>query len=355
MSLFKKKAPSHLGIDIGTSSLKIVELTREKEYLRLLTYGEFRMPGSKQKENIIYKSSLELEDKELANILKDLIRASQVESREATFSVSVFSSFFTLIDLPMMSEKELAQAISFQARKYIPVPISEVVLDWSIVENKKSGDQSSAIQVILVAVPKEVVNKYARIAEMADIQLKALEMETFSLARALIKKNEKNITLIVDLGAGNTNVCIVDGGIVRVNHNFDIAGRDLTKALSRSLNLDWLRAEEIKKELGLKIREGEISINQILTPLLDNMASEIQRILNLYHRRHGKRVEKIILAGGEAGLPGIVDYFVEKFSKEVEVADPFSQIAYPAVLTETIKEIGPAFSVAIGLARRGVQ
>lgn len=344
-----RKPKSFLGVDIGTSTLKLVEIGKEDGDLILKTYGEFKMPSHEKEEEAAFLSSiLDFSDVELSDILKTMIKESEAKSRDISFSIPVYSSFFTVIEFPSMSKDELSQAINLQAQQHIPIPVSEVVIDWKAIEERLVRDTTAKTQVILVAVPKEIVNKYVRIAQLASLNLMALEVETFSLARALVRKEDKGANLLIDMGARNTNVSIVEDGSVRASHNFDLSGRDLTRAVSRSLGLNWGRAEKLKIEKGLE----DEAVANILIPMLDRISSEIEKVGGLYKRRYGKEIARFFLAGGGSQFPGIEKYFTGRFVKEIKIGDPFGNIIYPSILAETLQEVGPTFSVAVGLALR---
>lgn len=338
-----------MGIDIGTTSIKMVQLGKEGDRIKLETYGFIEnYSRSDGYIDAIQSSSLKMLDSQVAGMIKTIIKEAKATANEATISIPIFSSFTTVMELPSMSKKEIASSIPYQARQYIPVPIGDVVLDWEII--KEPSNKEGKIEVLLIAVPKEIISKYSRIAKLANLNLQALEIETFGLARSLLG-NDKSPVVLVDLGARSTGISIVDGGTVRIVYNLDTAGEELTQAVKRSLNLDVSRAEILKRDVGLLKEADGRDVSRILSNIADIIISEIERLGSLYEKK-SRKAEKIILSGGGANLLGVVDYMTEKLGMEVIIAEPFSRIAYPLILKPVLKEIGPIFSIAVGLAMR---
>jgi len=341
--------PSILGIDIGTTSIKIVEFQQEKGRIKLKNYGEYIPPSSKRELLPIETGFVSFFEEGIANIVKEILREANIKTKDLILSLPVFSSFFTLIELPLMEPKEIPAAIRFQAYQYIPVPIEEVVLNWVIIEEREALLENK-IQVLLVAVPKDIIEKYMKIARFLGLNLKALEVESFAEVRALAR--EGGPIVIVNIGGKTTNVTIVEKGFIRLCHNLNTSSFDLANALSKRMNISFERAEEIQKTKGL-LKEVDTLVAPILVPIVDKIIFGIEEGINTYLSKNPqKSIQKIILSGGVANMPGLTDYFASRLATKVERANPFSEILYPPVLHEVLEAIGPSFSVAVGLALR---
>lgn len=346
MSLFGS-AKRALGIDIGTASIKLVELSLDASKTKVETYGEvWGAKGGEEANTPIFS----LSDEELALMIVELIKATKARPKNATMSVPIFSSFITLIEMPQLSERELAEAMPFQARKYVPVPVEDVTLDWSIA-GRRTTPSGVVLDIVLVAIPNEIVGRYVKIARIAGIELKALESESFGLAR-ILGGAEKDPVCMADIGASSSDIIIVDEGTVRVSHNFDIAGLRITGALARSLQVSFARADAIKQERGLKPKEGEQGITEVVTPLVDLIINEINRFVSDYTAKTGRRISKLMLSGGSARLPGFGNYFSEKLGLPVVIVNPFANFIYPKPLEKKLATIGPSYAVTIGTALR---
>lgn len=298
-----------MGVDLGSFSIKIVELETKNEKTRLVNYAL----AQTQKE-AVFKIG-EMKEEEISALLRELLKAAKIDSREASISLPVERTFTTIMDLPSMPEKELMAAIPFEAQKYVPVPVEEVVLDWTIIpsgqEQKGASNQpagKSGIQVLLVAVPRDIINKVTKISKLAGLEIAALEQEAFSLVRSLLG-DDKSVFIVVDLGRKDTDLIVVDHGFIRLSHNL----------------------ESINKELILM---------------------EIDRVVNIYQMKYNKRVGQCILTGGRANEKEFLDFLNGKLKMPVKIGDPFARLAHEPVLEPALKEIAPQFSVAVGLAMR---
>lgn len=352
----KKTPKNFLGIDIGTSSIRVVELSRKGQSLKLINYGEIKTASlQKAPFRTVEKDTLLLSNRETSAAILAILREAGIQTREVNLSIPDFSSFFTNFELPPMSQKELESAVRYEARSYIPFPLSEITLDWTIIEGDVSNKVKAPLEILVVAIPNEVINQYQEVATLSGLRLRALEAEAFALSHSLAR-NEKKTVGIVDIGARSTTCNILENGILKISHSFNISGNELTGILSRSLGVDYEKAEELKKGIGLAGAEtAEQNIREVLLPLIDLILAEIKKIFGNYYRRENKEVEKIILAGGTSLLPGLKEYFFEELKKEVEIANPFSRTIFPPILEETLKEMGPGYAIAVGLAIRGLE
>jgi len=355
---FKKVPKKCLGIDIGTSYIKMVEIRKRGKDKELSNYGEIKVSDIYPN----FKASIiTAEIEEVANVIGAIIAEAKIKTRTAVFSLPDYSSFFTTFTLPAMTKEEIPEAVKYEAPLHIPLPLTKVTLDWQVVEGFEK--QGVPLEILLVAVPNEIVNRYREIASLAKLNLEALEAEVFGLIRSLIKSDLT--TALVDIGAESTTCSIVDKKILKSSHSFDTGGKRLTEALAGLLNVEWERAEKLKIENGIL---GVKSVREGLLPTLNLILKETEQICSEFSETERKEVENLILAGGSALLPGLKEYFAEninlpKFPKEkfgqvnkkVEIADPFSGLISPPVLSKNLGEMGPLYAVSVGIALRGIQ
>lgn len=317
-----------LGIDFGTAGLKVVELLREKERIHLSNYA---LAQTKIDSGF---SIAKLDPNQMASLLEAVFKQAGIKSRKAVISLSVGNTFSTIIDLPFMDESELARAIPFEARKYVPVPMEEVVLDWSLVgefaEQKAEGNSVDSLpsnqesksqaqpasfskktmQVLIVAVPQELIKKIAQIAKKINLKVLAVEQEAFSIIRSLVGNDQAGY-LIADLGQENTDLIIVDQGAIRLTH----------------------------------------TLSKIAPPLL---AQEMSRVINSYQARYKRKIAKIILTGGRSGEAKWREAISSELKMEVGLGNPFVRLAYDQRLEAAINQLGPFMSVAVGGAMREI-
>lgn len=346
---------SYLGVDIGTTSIKLVEMSKDglagtrptlKNYGILETYGHLERVN-----DAIQTSNLKMIEETTAELLKILLHNTQIKSKKTIASIPAFSAFTTLLDIPLMPRDDLAKAIYYQARQYIPLPLSDVSLDWTVVGEQETPEGLRKQQVLLISVPTETIRKYQTIFKMAGLNLIALEIETVSAARSLIG-NDSILTLIVDIGARSTNISLIEKGLLKSSVNIDIAGANLTQAIANGLNINVRRAEELKKTRGLEVVGAETNLPTLIFPFIDAIINEVKRVIEMSERNYGRRPERVILSGGEANLAGLRKYIEEQLSLPVLKAEPFNKINYPSDIEPLMRELGPILTVAIGLGIR---
>lgn len=354
-----------LGIDIGTSSLKIAEVSKTGERIKLENYAEMQTFAFYEKPfRTFEKNTLLLSEQDLSKAIVGMLQEAKIKTRRVIFSIPDFSTFFTTFELPPMSEEELRQAVEYEARQHVPIPLTDITLDWQVVSGRPSveGQKRVPMKILLVAVPNEVVNQYQQMAALSNLDLLAIEAEVFSLARA-VALYETEVVILVDIGAQTTTVSAVEKGQIKLSHSFDIGGNEFTRRIAQSLQIDYLAAEKLKREQGLEhsVVEGEIIEDvskipkSILAPLIDLVIAEIGKLSRAFLQQEGKEAKKIILAGGSALLPGLPEYMGYQIKEEIVVANPFEDLFYPTILEETLKKMGPAWAVAVGAARRGLE
>mgnify|MGYP001610404817 CR=1 FL=1 len=342
LALFGSK--SVLGVDLGTTGIKIAELSRSGERFDLKNYGtvDFLADGN----------SAKFGDELFVGGLRDLISRIKPGTKDAVASISSFLTFATVFESPYLSAKDLEKAIPFEARKYIPIPLSEVVLDWSII-NVREVEQNNVqpnVEVFLAAVPKDEAERYKNIFLSAGLNIRALELENIALIRALIGDDPAPLA-VVNLGGRSTSIIIVDKGFERVSRNYELGGFEVTKVLAASLGIGYGRAEELKKTEGLK---GNSSFTEAVVPLIDLIVFEAKKTMSNYEESKKTKIAKLILTGGQANMPGLKEYFGDKLGREVFIGDPLTKISFNKTLEPVMKNLGASLTVALGLAMRKI-
>ncbi len=340
--LFSEK--SYLGIDIGTASIKIVELKKGVGGVRLLTYGFTENLGE------IERKDWQNDAKYTAKVINEICKKAKTVSRSAVAALPTFSVFSSIINLANVDQKDFASAVHWEAKKVIPLPLEEMVLDWKKIEGEGKGDKN--MKILLTGAPKTLVKKYINIFKEAQISLLSLETETFSLIRALLG-NDKSTVMMVEVGMSTTDISIVSKGIPVLSRSIDVGGLAITRAISNNLGVGSERAEQFKYDLGIGPSDSsEDIVPKAITETISPIINEIKYILNLFESKNNEKVEKIVLSGGSSLLPNFVNYLSKILNMNVIIGDPWTRISYPVDLGPVLAEIGPKLSVAIGLAMR---
>lgn len=342
---------SFLGVDIGTSSIKIVELSRWGERKTLHNYGELKASALYNKPfRTFEKNTLVLSSEDIARAIRAMLQEAGIQTKKAVFSLPDFSSFFTNFQLPPMTKEELPQAVEYEARKHIPLPIGEVTFDWQVTEGKFHANKP--FQILLVAVPNEIILQYQTIAQLSQIELFALEAEVFGLVRSSVEGDKKRIVVLLDIGAQTTTISVISDRVLKMSHSIDMAGNGLTERIATSFSADYKTAEENKMARGMDLSLNNV---QILSPLIDTIITEVERTSQNFAQGEEKQIEQVILGGGSALLPGLKKYFEKNLKYSIEIANPFHSMFYPPILDDTLKTLGPSYAIAVGMAMRGFE
>lgn len=340
-----------IGIDIGTSAIKIAELSRWGQGMTLENYGEIKSIFLyKESVRNIEKNSNQLSNYFISRAVRAILDEARIKTKAVIFSIPDFSTFCTFFELPPMPSAEIASAVYYNASQYIPLPINEITLDWKLVGGIP-GDGKSPLKIFLAAIPNQIIQDYQQIAQMAGLELYAVEAEVLGLTRALVKNS--NCACLVDIGMQSTTINIVEKRNLKKSYSFDFAGSQLIYSLASVLGLGHAEAELIKNNEGLTSQKEEIS--KTLYMLVDPLAAEIKKVFSEFGRQEGKEIDKVYLTGGTCNLPGLREYFAEVLKKEVEIPNCFSDLLYPPILGAGLKKMSPIFSVAVGVALGGLQ
>jgi type IV pilus assembly protein PilM len=356
------KNKSVLGIDVGPSSIKIVQLKKKRGRAILETYGELSLGPYA---GVEIGRSTNLPTEKIAEAVIDVLRESNTTTNRCGISIPMGSSLVSFIKLPKVDEKQLAQMIPLEARKYIPVPISEVSLDYLVIpknesiaseyQNSEEKPEEKTIDVLLVVIHNDAMEKNKEITRIAKLDTAFSEIEIFGSMRSVLEPGTAP-QMIIDFGSNSTKIYIVERGILRTSHLISRGSQDITLSISKSLGISIDEAEKMKRERGLLQKVGDqMNINEITSLTLDYIFSEIGRVLLNYQKKTEKNISKIFLTGGGVLLKGLKEKAESSFSVPVAMADPFSKVEFPAFLENVLKEAGPAFAVSVGLALRRLQ
>jgi len=358
----KKPGGSVLGIDIGATSIKVVQLRKDQGIAVLETYGELSLGPYA---NLEIGQSVQPSVDQAVGALTDLLKEANTTTKDAGVSIPFSSSLISVIQMPKLEEKQLAKMIPIEARKYIPVPIAEVTLDWFIIpeeervesyesEEKEKKDADSKTNILLVAIHNEVLSQYREIMKQANLEVTFFEIEIFSTIRSVLGRNLKP-TMVLDVGAGTTKLFIVEYGIVKMSHVINRGSQNITRTIAQSLGLSLTKAEELKREVGLLGSNNHKEVSEAALLVLGDIFAEINRVLLQYEKKNNKNIGQVYLTGGGSVLKGVLEFVAKHLETEVILGDPFAKVESPAFLEDVLKEVGPEFAVAVGLALRKLQ
>lgn len=350
MSLFSFGGDNlYLGIDIGDSSLKMVELKKKGRKIQLSNYAF--------SENVSEINFNKVDDiNYLARAITKVMNEAGLKAKRATVSLPTFAVFSSIINVSNVDKKNLANAVNEEAKKVIPLPLEEMILDWKVIpdENGKVPTVGN-MQIFLTGSPKKLVKKYIDIFKQAGVILASLETETFSLVRSLVG-DDKAPMMIVEIGANSTDLSIIKESIPVLNRSLTVCSSTVTKALSEKLGMTYNQAEQFKLDLSFSLNADskQEDIPQLITKTLEPIVTEMQYLMDFYHSQNNESLEKIILSGGGSLFLNLADYFSKRLNVKVIIGNPWNRIEYPEEIRPVLEEVGPKLAVAIGLAMREI-
>lgn len=362
-SLFSsKKGGSVIGVDIGSSSIKIVQLKNDNGVAVLETYGSVSL-GTYVENSYIGQAVNPTHDQTIQAI-KDILKEANITSLNSAVAIPSASSLVFLLELPKaVTQKDLATIIPTEARRFIPVPISEVSLDWwmipedDVLEGNDDapaeilGNKNNKRKVLVAAIHNEALARFQQVVKDAQFNADFFEIEMFSNVRSCVGSKRETVAL-VDFGASKTKVSVVSRGVIQDFHIINRGSQDITRVLSTGLNISLSKAEEFKKKFGMAPNDEYSDAESIIRGSLEYVMSEINAIILAYEKKYGQSIDSVMVTGGGASLIGLVEYMQQKLPASVIKSNPFSQVKVPVFLESVLEEIGSDFGVAIGLALR---
>ncbi|TAK57645.1 type IV pilus assembly protein PilM [Patescibacteria group bacterium] len=360
-SMFKSSDPSVLGIDIGSSSVKVVQIKKKKGRAVLETYGELAL-GPYAGVEIGRATALPTE--KIVEALLDILKESKTNTKKCGISIPLGASLISFIKLPPTDPKDLATMIPIEARKYIPVPISEVALDWWVIPKEEQDFQDTpggenkspdrdGVDVLVVVIHNEAIAKYQEISQRTALEASFFEIEIFSTIRSVVDQGIQS-QMIFDMGASSTKLYIIERGVLQNSHTISRGSQDITLAISKALGISVAEAETMKRTYGLKDPEKK-ELSESIALTLDFIFYEANRVLLNYQKKYNKTIGKVILTGGGVLLKGFDELAKSSLQSEVILGNPFGKVETPAFLEEVLKNAGPEFAVAMGIALRKLQ
>lgn len=348
LSLFNSKKPA-FGLDISGNSFKLMELGKKGGGISVRAFTDVTLPRG----TII--NDAVVDGKSFSHLLKqnmDKCRFGRLDTNYAAVSLPESKSFVRVIQIPQMSDSEAQNAVPVEAESFIPLPVDQVYLDW-----QKIGNLGDKMNILIIASPREFVDRYLSVLEDAGIKVAILEVESQSCLRAVLPAGSKETVLVVDLDAYRSSLIMVEDGSLQFTSTVPIAGNSFTEAIAKILGVSNSKAEDIKKKIGIANTADYPNIKTALLPILNNLTAEIKNILRFHAEHSDKQAARIILTGGSARLKNLLEFLTPQFSDfpgiKLELADPWQSL--PQIKKPPLNPNDSlSFTAAIGLATRGM-
>jgi type IV pilus assembly protein PilM len=336
---FLRRKPTLLGIDLGSDSIKAVEVVREKERLKIVGFGKVDVPSPEVR----------------GDALSDLLKHCSFKTRRVATSVSgrsVIVRFLNMVDIP---DENLKTAIRFEADRYIPFDLSEVVLDCHRIEDAP-GVAANEMKLLLVAVKKDVVEEQLKALQGVGLLPEIVDVDAFALSNAFglggptYEMAAGKVVALVDVGASKTVVDIVRGGESYFTREVYLGGHEITAAIAKRFGIESFEGEQLKRQPGS--REAEIA--EAVLPSLEDLGNEIQLSFDYYENQSDSKVEEVFVAGGGSRVSGLEQTFERIFERRTMTWNPLEgfDLDDKGLDHEALLECAPALGVAAGLAAR---
>ena len=334
-----------IGIDIGTASIKVVEMAPVGKKWKMLTAAS--MPSG-EGGIIPGNANLSAYSAAIAKLLKEAgIKSKQVVAALPEEQISTH-----VVEMPNLSNDELSGALQWQVEQYIPIPLDKAVWSYEVIGRNLPG--SGGTEVLLVAAAKSLVDAYTQVLDQAGLEVVALESELMATARAEIE-DTTGLSVIVDIGAKSTDVGLVRSGQLIFARTIATAGDSFTRAIESTLGLDRVVAEQYKNAYGFSAAHLEGKLLEAMKPVLSIIAAEVRKTVDFYVSKHvGEAVRLVTLSGGVAALPDVVGLLSASLGLEVVVGNPFSRVILDNTQKKALTGNEPFYAVAVGLAMREV-
>lgn len=343
----KNEILESIGLDIGSSFIKVVQLKREKEKIVLETYGEIALGPYA---GLASGQAVHLGEEKTIEALQDLFKEAKITAKDTTIAIDPSAAYVSLVKVPKVDDNELRTMMPLEARKYIPVPLTEVQMDWwHVPTNINIGAEERMINIVLAAVNNETLTNYDRMVQKLGLKNVEYEIGGYSLIRGS-SPLAKGMVLYVDIGAQVTTLSLTYQSIVLDMHVISRGSQDSTNQLSKALSIPIETAEETKQTFGYLGDKSNPYIKDIMELSSYPLFGEVARLSLMFERKYNQNIEGIILSGGGARVPGIIDVYNQTVHIAGRVITPFEQIEVPSFLAEMIAKVGPSYAVAIGCA-----
>lgn len=338
------------GLDIGATSLKLVMLEKQGATFILKAASISPVPPKGM------LSESPLDEEEMAQAIAKAAKDSGVDAKFINLALPENQVYTKVLEMPVLSDKELASAIYWEAEQYIPVPLSNITLAWNVLKKPQSVVTNEKMEVLMVGAPTALVNKYQKIIQMAGFQINAMETEILAAIRPLILSETFPTSLIVNIGAISTSFAIVRSGIMVFTYSMSVGGAAINRAIATDFNLTPEQAEEYKRVYGVSGKSLGGKIGRATEPILNSILEEIKKSIAFYSQKYKNDmpIRQIILAGGTAKLPGIELFFVSNSGIETAIANPW-KILSSQQIPKDILDNGSDYAIAVGLAMKGYE
>lgn len=320
-SVFYQDKPV-FGLDIGFSSIKVMQTNLQNKRRVVTGYGVSGFDSMAIKDGVVVDPEI------IAKVAHELFSkqlVGEITSRRVAVAVPAARTFTRTITLPKLSTKDLKEAIRLETEQYVPVPIEELYVDFSVI-NKNEKEQ----EILAVAVPRKIVDSYIRLTELLGLEIVAIESTISSASRLFVQAEQSDVpTVLIDLGSLSSDITIYDKALI-VTGTVPGGGDSFTTAIADKLKVTKEEAHVIKTKYGMGLSKKQTEITDSLSPILDQMLKEIRRMIRYYEERSGteRKIGQVVTMGGGANMPGLSEHMTNLLRLPVRMCDPWQHMDF---------------------------
>ena len=342
-----------IGVDIGSHSIKLVQLKRISKGYQLLHFGVMPLAPEAIVDGVIMNAGAVVE------ALRNLLRMEKIKATEVATAISGQSVIVKKIRVPQMTEKELTENIQWEAEQHIPFEISEVNIDFQILSpiEASNGNTGNQIDVLLVAARKSKVDDYTNIILESGLQPVVIDTNVFALENEYEINNdiEDKIIALIDIGASTMSINVLKSNVTLFQRDIAIGGHRYTSALQKEFGIKYEQAEALKMGVGFSENRGKEKVLSLMAVISEEIGEEIQRSLEFFRSTTGEEmIDKMVISGGCARIKGLDRFLSDRLGLPVEIANPFQRLNYSERIfdPEYLRDMAPVAAVGVGLALR---
>lgn len=333
------------GLDIGTSSIRVVQLTTGSGPKQLLRYAMAPIDGK------ISQSDAKADQQKVAQKLQEVLAAAQITTKNVAVGIPSNRVFTVVVDIERLAPAELAKTIKYQADSLIPTPIDQSKIDWAVIGD--SPKDPNKVEVLLSSVPNEFVEKQLDLLESIGLNVIAFEPDNLAMTRAILAPDVTAPQMVIDIGSKSTDLVIMMNGTPRLTRAIPTGSDAIIKAAVQNLNIDEKQAQEFVFKFGLSQQKLEGQVHGAIIGTVDVLMNDIDKSIKFFQARYKDvKLDRIVMTGGASALPEFPLYIANKFGINVEIGNAWRNVQFGAERQNELMAVSNHFGVALGLAER---
>lgn len=354
MGIFNKKIinfeDKFVAVDISDLTVRVLELEKKGSTDRIRSFGSAAIPAGMIEDGRI------LEKEKVAEIIRKTIKTAgpkKIKARKVVCSLPESKAFLRIINIPKVSEEEATEAIRWELEANIPLTSDQVYFDWQFLE-----EQGGKQRVLTVAVSREIVDDTTSVLSAAGLEVYGLEVESIACARSLVSwdAKDKDTSIIIDIGAKKTSFIIIEGTIPCFTSSIPFSSEAISEIIIGKMNISREEVEKLKFGKGIEFSLEDSSIFNVVKPLLESLATEIEKTIDFYKSmsKESEDIQRVILCGSGANLRGIIPYLATRLTCDIMIGDPWMNLNFGDHLPTIDRDNSLGYSTAVGLALKKI-